>query len=178
MSESANCTSLSRLETVRAAPYPREPGLRPQRGWSAPGRAPVRSVSAQQHCRPMSHLKTNRRPKNSPKKRRRLRSRNLSRSRSSLKYSDCPRTPAPRRVPSSRIRAQRPRPYSSEQQSRNRRVATRSVLPAAEDPQGRTVRPHQLSKPYRPMWRSLPPGHSRLRLRKDRRRCRKGHARP
>lgn len=58
----------------------------------------------------MSHLKTNRRPKNSPKKRRRLRSRNLSRSRSSLKYSDCPRTPAPRRVPSSRIRAQRPRP--------------------------------------------------------------------
>lgn len=58
----------------------------------------------------MSLLKTNRRPKNSPKKRRRLRSRNLSRSRSSLKYSDCPRTPAPRRVPSSRIRAQRPRP--------------------------------------------------------------------
>ncbi len=135
-------------------------------------------MSAQQHCRPMSLLKTNRRPKNSPKKRRRLRSRNLSRSRSSLKYSDCPRTPAPRRVPSSRIRAQRPRPYSSEQQSRNRRVATRSALPAIAAPQGRMARPRLLPKSDRPMRRSLLPGHSRLRPQRDRRPQRKGHAHP
>ena len=152
---------------------------RPQRGWSAPGSGSgslgVGATALPPEEPPEDEPPPEEFPEEAPPI---LRSRNQSRSRSSLKYSDRPRTPAPRHVPSSRIRPQRPRPYSSEQRNRNRRAATRSALPAAEDPRGRTARPHQVPKPYRPMWCSLPPGHSRLRLRKKRRRCRKGHARP